>query len=151
MHLSMTLASIRGCSLTNQEFIEKTIGLPWENRKSSFESVDCHGLVMLYYKHVLNIDIGVPPGYEDGRRIDECWVAEVESGNWIQVDRPTGDGIVFTCYVQGFPTHVGLVIGGMVLHCRGSENHPGHVEMHSLRAIEKMYGKVTFHVHRSLK
>lgn len=37
--------------------IEKFIGIPFVSKGRSFNGCDCYGLVKLYYKEVLNIDI----------------------------------------------------------------------------------------------
>jgi len=131
--------------MVQQEFIDRVKGLPWVNRASSFDEVDCWGLVLLYYKHVLDIELPEIAGYEQ----DECGTAQGwYSGihQWQQLDRPVEHGLLFTCYQGKQPIHVGVTISTTkVLHCRGSAAEPGKVEIHSIRAIEHIYGKMTFH------
>ena len=131
--------------MIQQRFIDKVIGAPWIDRTSSFESVDCWGLVLLYYKHVLGIELPTITGYDKG----ECDTAQGwQSGihQWQQLDKPVGHGLLFTCYHDNKPSHVGVTIGPTkVLHARGSANNPGKVEIHSIRAIERLYGKMTYH------
>lgn len=126
------------------EFINKTLGLPWVNRASSFESLDCWGLVKLYYQHVLNIDLPVIEGYEQG----ECDTAKGwKSGvsDWVESNEPH-EGFLFTCYKGDTPIHVGVAISPTkVIHARGFIDNPGKVEVHSIRAIKNIYGKITFH------
>ena len=128
-----------------QEFIDKVIGNPWVDRTSSFESCDCWGMVLLYYKHVIGIELPTIAGYDKG----ECDTAQGwQSGihQWQQLDKPVGHGLLFTCYKDGKPSHVGITIGPLkVLHSRGSVGHPGKVEIHSIRAIESIYGKMSYH------
>jgi len=65
---------------------------------------------------------------------------------WKEVTKPITDGLVFTCYKGEKPTHVGLVISPThVIHSRGSVKESGKVEIHSIRAIQSVYGKMTFH------
>lgn len=126
------------------EFINKTLGLPWVNRAVSFDSLDCWGLVLLYYKHVMNIELPEIKGYSIG----ECdttqgWDSGVNQ--WEKINSPV-IGSVFTCYKGGKPIHVGIVISPIkVLHARGFIDNPGKVEIHSIRAIENIYGKITYH------
>ncbi len=131
--------------MNQQEFINKVIGLPWVNRASSFDEVDCWGLVTLYYKHVLGIDLPIITGYAKG----ECdtshgWQSGINQ--WQQMDRPSVNGLLFTCYKGDEPSHVGITISAIkVLHARGFVGCAGKVEIHSIRAIESIYGKITLH------
>lgn len=131
--------------MNQQEFIDRVIGLPWVDRASSFESVDCWGLVLLYYKHVLGIELPEITGYEQGEcDTSQGWQSGVHQ--WQQVDKAAGSGLVFTCYKGNKPSHVGITISPTkVLHSRGWVNNPGKVEIHSIRAIERLYGKLTYH------
>ena len=130
--------------MTQSEFIKKVMHKPWVNRASSFDECDCFGLVMLYYKHVLNIDLQAVQGYDDKVDTAECWTNEIS--NWEAVQTPSVNGLVFTCYRGERPMHVGVVISPThVLHCRGSEGNHGKVEIHSIRAIQRLYGRITYH------
>ncbi len=130
--------------MNQEEFISKTIGLPWVNRQSSFKAVDCWGLVLLYYKHVLKIELPTIKGYEDGGcDTSHGWSDGVDK--WVELKSKINN-CVFTCYKSGKPVHVGIVISPTkVLHSRGFVDSPGKVEIHSVRAIESIYGKMTFH------
>ena len=134
-----------GCGkMTQTEFINKMIGKPWVDRASSFEECDCWGLVLLYYKEVLNIDLPVVKGFTEKEDFLLCYESGVQQ--WQEVKTPITQGLAFTSYKGDTPTHVGVCIGnGMALHCRGSVNQAGSVEVHSLRAIESIYGKITYH------
>jgi len=131
--------------MVQQEFIDKVIGNPWVDRASSFESVDCWGLVILYYRHVLDIELPTINGYSQGNcSTRQGWQSGIHQ--WEQLDKPIGHGLLFTCYFDGKPSHVGITIGPLkVLHARGSRKQPGKVEIHSIRAIERLYGKMTYH------
>ena len=128
--------------MTQSEFITKMIGKPWVNRASSFNECDCWGLVLLYYKYVLNTDIPVFVGFLNGDEFKECYTHELP--NW--EGSSASKGVVFTAYKGRQPIHVGVCVNGThAIHSRGSENGPGKVELHSIRAIEKIYGKLTFY------
>tara|TARA_R100000951_G_scaffold2179_1_gene3697 strand:+ start:97 stop:516 length:420 start_codon:yes stop_codon:yes gene_type:complete len=126
------------------EFIEKIIGKPWVNRASSFDGADCWGVVVLYYKHVLNIDIPTVQGFIENDQFEKCYSENLHL--WEEVKSAVVAGLVFTCYKGKSPSHVGVCIGGgKVLHSRGTEDNHGKVEIHSIRAIEAVYGKITLH------
>ena len=133
--------------MTKNEFINKVIGLPWINRAASFDAVDCWGLVILYYKHVLNIELPVVDGYQLNDNISKCRQRESNKTHWEEVESADNNTLVFTCYdTIGRPAHVGLYIGGgMVLHAHGNEELGGSVKAHKIKVIERMYGKMTFH------
>tara|TARA_R110000772_G_scaffold115199_4_gene220025 strand:+ start:518 stop:922 length:405 start_codon:yes stop_codon:yes gene_type:complete len=127
-----------------QTFINNIIGKPWVNRATSFDSADCWGVVSLYYKHVLNIDIPTVQGFIEKEQFDKCYSENLHL--WQEVKAPIIAGLVFTCYKGETPTHVGVCIGGgKALHSRGTQNNQGKVEIHSLRAIETICGKMTYH------
>ena len=120
------------------------LGKPWVNRASSFGSVDCFGLVMLYYRHVMGIDLPAVDGFKENNNFLDCYKSGIDQ--WQEVNAPTENGLMFTCYRGGTPMHVGLCIGkGFALHARGNVNQPGKVEIHSIRAIAHLYGKITYH------
>ncbi|WP_276904583.1 hypothetical protein [Frischella perrara] len=50
--------------MTVNEFIKKVIGVKWVDRASTFKKMDCWGLVILYYRHVLKIELATIIGYE---------------------------------------------------------------------------------------
>lgn len=130
--------------MTQNEFIKKIIGKPWVNRASSFESADCWGLVALYYKHVLNIDIPTVQGFIEKDEFEKCYSTNVHL--WQEVKTPIIAGLVFTSYMGDIPTHVGVCIGGgKALHSRSGAGNNGKIDIHSLRAIESLCGRITYH------
>ncbi len=46
------------------DFVAAMEGKPWRDRACSYEAADCWGLVVLYYRHVLGIEIHQTPDYE---------------------------------------------------------------------------------------
>ncbi|PHR55966.1 MAG: hypothetical protein COA43_14710 [Robiginitomaculum sp.] len=126
------------------EFIRKVLHIPWQNRASSFECCDCWGLIVLYYKEVLNITIPEVLGFTDDVNFLDCYSSGITQ--WDEVLSPFEAGLMFTAYKGGSPDHVGLCIGGgKVLHARGSVNHGGKVQIHSISALTAVYGKISFH------
>lgn len=65
---------------STSDFIRKMIGVPWANRACSFDRVDCWGLCVLYYRHVLGIELHQTPDYEAGEDFFTCYQGDVISG-----------------------------------------------------------------------
>lgn len=124
--------------MTKLEFINRMIGKPWKNRACTFEACDCWALVVLYYRHVLNIEIHHDAGYESDHDFVTCYNGEVEF--WQRTKHPVDDGI-FIGYLGSQPAHIGLIIDGKVFHSRG-EN--GAVRMDRLIVLEKKFTKLEF-------
>lgn len=120
------------------EFIEKVTGLPWRNRACSFECVDCWGLVILYYRHVLGIELHDSPDYEAGEDFMTCFQGEVVY--WRTAEH-FSDGNIFIAYYGAQPVHVGLIVDGRALHSRGES---GHVRSDQIRTIQKLFTRVEF-------
>jgi cell wall-associated NlpC family hydrolase len=136
--------------MNKKQFAEKMIGVPWVNRKHSYNEVDCHGLVYLFYRDVLNIDIGLPPSYYDeSKDTAYCHAEDMATGNWIEVLRPSSCCMLLTCYHGDVPKHVGVMLDTVnVLHAWGSIKEGGSVKITPLHVIKRMFGKVTFHVRK---
>jgi hypothetical protein len=47
--------------MTQSDFIGLVNGKPWANRACSFDEMDCWGLVVLYYRHVLGLELHTSP------------------------------------------------------------------------------------------
>lgn len=120
------------------EFIEKVTGVPWADRACTFEAMDCWGLVILYYRHVLGHEIHHASDYESGSDFMTCFADEVIY--WQPSEIIAEDG-VFIAYYGAQPVHIGLVVNGAALHSRG-EN--GHVRADSIRTIQRLFTKVEF-------
>lgn len=131
--------------MTQKEFVDLVIGKPWVSRDISLDGMDCYGLVVLYYRHVLGIDIQIPDGYFEFE--EPLYLAGASKCNWEETNGPSNDGIMFVLYNGESPRHVGITLNRThVLHSRFDERDQcGSVQINSLSAIRKLYGKVTFH------
>lgn len=128
--------------MTQDEFISKVVGVPWVKHAHSFESMDCYGLVMLYYKHVMGIDLGLMPI----RDISEGGFEE-ESPNWHE-SYPARSGLAFMSFKGGIPSHCGIIIDEWtVLHSAGSDNQYGSVRIDKIASLERIFGKMKFYAY----
>lgn len=125
--------------MRKSEFIDKVTGVPWADRACSFDAMDCWGLVVLYYRHVLGIEIHHAPDYEAGADFLTCFSNEVVY--WSLSDVIAEDGI-FIAWYGSQPVHVGLIVEGRALHSRGES---GHVRADNIRTIQKLFTRVEFY------
>lgn len=121
------------------EFISRIEGVPWSNRACSFDAADCWGLVVMYYRHVLGIEVHQTADYESGRDFMTCYDADVVF--WQRSETFCNEGI-FVAWVGSQPVHVGLILGGRALHSRGED---GHVRFDAIRTIQKLFTRVEFY------
>lgn len=125
--------------MTKSDFIAKVIGKPWSDRSCSFDKADCWGLVVLYYRHVMNKELHHAEGYESGEDFITCH--ERILYQWVVVEKPT-DGCMISFFNGSNPNHVGIYIGGgKVLHSSG-EN--GNIRVNNLACLMKIYSKSEF-------
>lgn len=135
-------------TMTVTQFINKTVGLPWINRACSFESVDCWGLVILYYQYVLGIELADIHGYKSKQCSIECEALPEAKRNWRPCNKLNNS--VFIAYANGSPCHVGIVIGNYALHAKGNEQAGGQVQYNRLDALERTYQKMEYYEYINL-
>ena len=124
--------------MTQSEFIARSIGMPWVRWRSDWEAADCFGLIVLYFREVLGVDLGAVP------QMDIASGFNTVEG-WEECD-PEDGATCWMAWRHGSPTHCGiLVAGGMVLHSEGSDEHPGSVRLSRLAAVQRVYGHVSFY------
>lgn len=127
--------------MTQDEFIQKSVGAPWVKHAHSFESMDCYGLVMLYYKHVMGIDLGLMPD------MDFCDGFAIKSKLWAR-SSPAQSGLAFMTFHGGAPSHCGIVIDPLhVIHAGGSERGYGSVKIDKISSLERIFGKMRFYAY----
>ncbi|ARU94549.1 NlpC/P60 family protein [Tatumella citrea] len=125
--------------MTNDEFIRRVIGRPWANRACSFSQMDCWGLVVLYYRHVLNKELHHIPGYESESDFVTCYMQE--RAHWQKVIYLV-KGCLAVFYRGEYPSHVGVMISpGKCLHSRGEQ---GFVRIDSPLTLTKVYQRVEY-------
>lgn len=128
--------------MTELEFIQKWLGAPWVDRGDTTDGIDCWGLAVEYYKEIIGIELKAAIDFTN---IETGYLEEVRSGNWVESDSPC-KGLVFMCFVGDRPTHCGICLDSRnVLHCPGSPSNHGSVSVHSIKAIQKVYGKMRFY------
>lgn len=124
--------------MTAAEFIDRAVGLPWARWRSDWAACDCFGLLVLYHREVLGIDLGPVPqtSIAEGFALADGWQE-------CQADEAAA---CFMAWRDGAPTHCGVMLpGAMVLHAEGSLEHPGSVRVSRLAAVARFYGALRFY------
>jgi cell wall-associated NlpC family hydrolase len=101
---------------TPEEFFKSVIGYPWANGANGPEAYDCWGLVRAYYREVR--DVHLPVVAVDATRafaVAHAFAGHAELGNWEPVEFPS-EGCAVLMGQARRPHHVGLWLGGGVLH-----------------------------------
>ena len=127
--------------MTKTEFIDRWIGTPWQDRAIGPNSIDCWGLVYVYYRDVLGIELSKPDDHID---IIDGFTNEVVNCDWIETDFAE-DGIMFTAFHGDLARHCGVVVSPtMVIHSYGGNDNHGTVSINNISVIERKFGKVRF-------
>lgn len=128
--------------MNENNFINKVIGKPWKDRACNFETMDCWGLVVLYYRHVLKKELHDVDGYESGKDFISCY--EQERVRW-NVSLTPVSGCLAVFYYGEKPAHVGVMVNNFkCLHSRGAL---GFVRLDNVVLLSKVYSKVEFLIH----
>jgi len=89
------------------------IGIPYKDKGRTFNGCDCYGLLMLWYKNELSIDIpDVNVSASQPRRSLAKYLEEI-SKHWKEVKTPTKNCGVAMCLNEEHPslvTHFGVMI-----------------------------------------
>ena len=102
--------------MTPDEFFRSAIGKPWINGADGPDAYDCWGLVRAYYRDV--IGRALPVVDVDATRavsVAHAFAGHAALGDWEQTQHPQQGGAVLMGQAKR-PHHVGLWIGGGVLH-----------------------------------
>lgn len=90
-------------------------GLPWVRWRSDWQACDCFGLIALWHREVLGIDLGPVPQ-------TDIATGFFEASGWVQCD-PEAGATAFMSWRNGAPTHCGILLDGeRLLHAQ--EGHP---------------------------
>lgn len=126
--------------MTPAEFASRAVGIRWVKWRSDWQAVDCYGLILLYFREVLGIDLGEVPqtdiatGFDAARGWTPC--------------KPQAGAMAWMAWRNGAPTHCGILLtADQVLHAEGNEEHPGAVRVSRLRAVQQAYGDIVFYRH----
>lgn len=118
MHLDLEL--LQELVQEGLNLLDKYIGIPFVDRKSTFQECDCFGLIRLLYKNEMKIDVAQPlsSAYETKKVYNE-YLKEIAS-NWKEVKEPEMFDVVGMAHDTKHPDivqHFGIYIGnGKMIH-----------------------------------
>lgn len=123
--------------MTAQEFINRALSVPWVRWGSDWDGADCFGLVVMWHRHVLGVELGGVPdtdiasGFAAATGWEPCQVSH--------------GAACFMAYRNGAPEHCGIVLDAVtVLHAQGSQEAGGRVRVSRLDALKRRYGDIQF-------
>jgi cell wall-associated NlpC family hydrolase len=126
--------------MTPDQFVSRAVGIPWERWRSDWAACDCYGLVILYFREVLGIDLGTVPQSDIATGFFglKCWV-ECE---------PEAGASMWMAWKDGAPTHAGILVSDdMVLHSTDIAFGIGSVRLNRLSVINRSFSDAKFFRH----
>lgn len=94
-------------------FDKRFVGIPFVPYGRTFQGADCYGILSLYYKENLNIDLpDLRINPDDTKKIFETFLNEISS-NWKEIKRPEPNCAVAMATSEKYPkriTHVGIML-----------------------------------------
>lgn len=126
--------------MTPQQFVDRAVGVPWRRWASGWDAMDCFGLVVLWHREVLGINVGEVPQTD---------IASGFAGitGWVEC-APRVGVTGFMSWRDGAPTHCGvLALPGLLLHAQEGTDIPGRgsVRMTRLAALQRLCGDIRFY------
>lgn len=124
--------------MTAIEFVRRAVGIPWVRWGSTWDGADCYGLIVLYCREVLGIELGDVP------QTDIAAGFAAASG-WVACGQEDG-AVGWMAWRDGAPSHCGIVLpGGSMLHSQGADGQGGSVRVTRLAVLRRLYSDITYH------
>ncbi|MCZ2496445.1 hypothetical protein GN316_06730 [Xylophilus sp. Kf1] len=125
--------------LTPEQFAARVVGMPWRKWHADFDGADCFGCIVLWYRHVVGVDLGEVPQTDIATGFSRA-------AGWVECPPAAGS----TCWMawrDGAPSHCGVLLtADTVLHSQESDQAPpGSVRVTRLSILERVYGPLTFY------
>ena len=127
--------------MTPAEFVARAVGLPWARWRADWQAMDCYGLIVLWHREVLGVDIGDVPQ-------TDIAAGFAATTGWQELSGPADCATCWMAWRGAAPTHCGVLLTGLrVLHAEGRPGQPGNVRITRLRALEAVYGHIRYYHH----
>ncbi len=124
--------------MTPEQFATRMVGVPWVRWRSDFKACDCFGLVILYWRHVLGVELGEVP------RTDIACGFDAITG-WHECGPEPGT-CGFMTWRDGAPQHCGVLLpGGMLLHSQDDGAGGGSVRQTRLSVMARVCPDLRFY------
>jgi hypothetical protein len=130
-------------TLTPDQFAARAVGIPWARWQAEWTGLDCFGLLILWHRHVLGLDITLTPDPSGSHDSTTAGWLDCGAGAGWQRCEPEPGAVAFMGWIDGAPTHCGIVLAGdRLLHCQGKVDQPGSVRITRGRAIRAIFDDV---------
>lgn len=131
--------------MTPNEFAARAVGVPWRRWRADWQGMDCYGLVILYFREVFGVELGAVPQTD---------IAAGFSGisGWQQCERASPGSVGFMTWLNGAPTHCGIVMPcGALLHAQEGREAPemGSVRVSRMAVMERACKDLRFYRYTS--
>jgi cell wall-associated NlpC family hydrolase len=127
--------------LAPSEFVSRAMaapGIPWVRWRSDWAACDCFGLIVLWFREVLGVELGDVPE-------TEIAAGFAQASGWEECGAEEG-ATAWMAWRDGAPTHCGILLrGAMLLHSEASPHGGGGVRLTRLSAAERVYGPLRFY------
>lgn len=134
----MTYSNSLDC-VTFDEFEQLMLGKPYVDRCCHADAVDCWGLVVLFYRLCLGVNVHHNDDYDNGSAFATCFDGEVVF--WRETDKPE-QGDIVVAFRGKTPAHIALVWGrDKILHAREKTA----VRFDRLRTLERLSTEIRFY------
>ena len=126
--------------MNEKDWIDEVVGKDWQDRATGPDAYDCWGLVVDFYKRVLDVDVEDIAGYVSGKTgINKGF--QLRGDNWQESEV----GYVAVCFDGENANHVGVRTGSRIIHAYGNTNKAGQVFNHTVSQFTRIYrGKIKF-------
>ena len=129
--------------MTPEEFAARAVGVPWERWRSDWQGMDCYGLIVLYFREVLGAPMADVPQ-------TDIATGFLQAQGWREIAEPAPGCTGWMAWVDGSPTHCGVVLpDGRLLHSEGERGRHGgsrgSVRVSRLEAVRQVYGQIRFY------
>lgn len=126
--------------MTPAEFVNRALSVPWVRWGSDWSGADCFGLIVLWHRHVLGIELGEVPQTD----IASGFSASPE---WVRCTMEP-PATCFMAFRNGAPGHCGIVLDqSNVLHSQGNQDVGGRVRVTRIDALQILYDDIQFFRH----
>jgi cell wall-associated NlpC family hydrolase len=120
------------------DWVNDRIGTPWVSGGRDYSAFDCYGLVILFYRDVLGIQL---PDWEVTGK-SKTWIlkqfVDAHSTVWKKSETPANGDIVGVFSPDGVPFHVGLLWNGKMFHSQKGVN----CVLHDMRRFTTVYPNI---------
>ena len=128
--------------MTPIEFAARIVGTPWVRWRSDWSGCDCYGLIVLYHREVLGVDLGDVPQTDIGTGF-------AAARGWCELPWPAAGATCWMAWRDGAPTHCGVLMDARtVLHAEGGPDRPGSARISRIEAVRRVYGSMTYYMHK---